>query len=99
MSLNRVKAQIFRAKAVLDEQQTRRERATQELAVSEIVQQTCPQGELLFASNTELGRILGDIEVEVGTLEALLDMRKSKVELDLSDIREAKQDNEKGTEQ
>ena len=100
-SLDRVKNQLARAKAVLDEQQTRRERAAQELAVSDVVQQTCPQGELLFASNTELGRILGDIEVEVGTLEALLEMRTSKVDIDLSDIREVRktQSKEKGTEQ
>ena len=98
-SLNRVRAQLSKAKAVLGDQETRRERAAQELAVSEVVQQTCPQGDLLFASNTELGRILGDIEIVVCTLEAILDMRKSKVEVDLSDVREAKQYKEKGTEQ
>lgn len=89
-SLNRVKSQLSRAKRVLAEQQERRRRAEQELAVSNIVQQTCPQGDLLFASGTELGRLLGDIEVEIGTLEALQEMRRSSAEIDLSDIRQIK---------
>lgn len=85
--LFRVKNQLSKAKTVFDEHQIRRDRAAQMLAVSDIARQTCPQGELLFASDTELGRILGAIEVEVGILEALLEMRLSEVEIDLSNIR------------
>ncbi|MFC1606849.1 hypothetical protein ACFL47_02670 [Candidatus Latescibacterota bacterium] len=98
-SLDRVKNQLLKAKTILEEQQVRRERAVQELAVSEIVRHTCPEGELLLASDTELGRILWAIEVEVWTLEAFLEMKQSEVEVDLSDIRKVQRTSNKKKEQ
>ena len=85
-SLQRVNVQLDKAKAIMKDQQTRHDRAVQELAVAEMTQKTCPQGELLFASDTEIGHILGEIEVEVSTLEAWLAMWDDYSEINLTNI-------------
>lgn len=85
-SLERVRSQLSRAETVLNEQQSRWERTSLEMAVSDIVQRVCPQGDLLLASDTQLGNILSEIEILVGTFEALQEMKNELMDIDLLDI-------------
>ena len=85
-SLQRVSEHLEKAKAILKDQHSRHDRAVQELAVAEIMQKTCPQAGLLFASDTDLGQILGEIDAEVSTLEVWLAMWEDDSDIDLTSI-------------
>jgi len=82
-SIQRIRQQLTRARTVLAEQQNRRRDAQQGLAIAELERTVCPDGDLLFASGTELGAILGAIEEETSALEALLEIRKPPKLIDL----------------
>ena len=75
MAVQRIRRHLSKAKAKLSEQESRRKQAQQRLTTASLLQETCPQGDLLLASDTELGQTLAALELEVSTLEALVDLR------------------------